>query len=827
MLAFFQGLSEEVRFAVRMMLRNPGFTAIATLSLALGIGANSAIFSLADALLLRPLAIRQPDAVMAISTDPGNESEMLGTMGGVSYPDYRDFRDKLRSFDGMAAMNLTRVGVAKSANDSAHLRGAMLVSDNFFTVLGVELALGRGFLPEEGAVSGQAPVAVLSYDFWRTDFSSDPGVLGRSIRINGIDFNIVGVAPERFIGVDQYVRPHLYAPAAMEQRLHASAQNPLEDRSNHEFDVKGRLKPGITREPAQAELTAIWKGLESAHTVTDRQRVPRVRTELQARVAQDTPDAYLVSLLMTLVAVVLIIACANVANLLLGRARGRSREIAIRLALGVSRARLVRQLLTESMLLALLGAVVGLGFAAAGIRFLQTIRIPTDLPISITPQLDERVLVFSLICAVVSAIVFGLAPALQSSKPDLVPVLKSAESGQPAQRRLTGRNALVIGQVAMSMILLIATGMLLDGFRHTLVLNPGFRIDHLLTMQFDTSLVRYRPQQSHDFYRTLVEKARVLPGVRGVTLASTIPMSPGQDVRNIAPEGHEFPKGQSSTQVFCTYVDENYFDVMQTPIARGRAFTPSDKQDTARVAIVNEQFAKTYWPGQDVIGKRLQIADKTENQWVQVVGVTKTGRYVFAGEPPTSFIYFPFAQNLHQSMYLLTNSYGDPATLAAPLRELVRSLDPGQPIFNVRTMEDFYQIRTISIMRIIVEVVGTMGGVGLTLALIGLYGLIAYSVSRRTREIGVRMAIGAKRSDVLKMVLRQGLKLSLVGIVIGGAISVAVSKLLTAGLVGLGHPNSATYVVVPLVLFLVTLASCYLPALRASRVDPMVALRYE
>lgn len=827
MLAFLQALSEEIRFALRMMARKPGFTAIATLSLALGIGANSAIFSLADALLLRPLAIRQPNSVMAVSTDPGSESEMIGSVGGVSYPDYRDFREKSHSFDGMAAMNLTRVSVAKSANDSAHLRGAMMVSDNFFTVLGVEPALGRGFLPTEGAASGQIPVAVLSYDFWRTDFSSDPGVLGRSIRINGIDFNVVGVAPERFIGVDQYVRPHLYVPAAMEQRLNASAENPLEDRSNHEFDVKGRLKPGVTREQAQAEIAAIWKGLEPLHTVTDRQRVPRVRTELQARVAQDTPDAYLISLLMTLVAVVLIIACANVANLLLGRARGRSREIAIRLALGVSRARLVRQLLTESMLLALLGAVVGLGFAAAGIRFLQTIQIPTELPISISPQLDERVLIFSLICAVVSAIVFGLAPALQSSKPDLVPALKSAESGQPTARRLTGRNALVIGQVAMSMILLIATGMLLDGFRHTLVVDPGFRIDHLLTMQFDTSMVRYTPQQSHDFYRSLLDKARAVPGVRAVTLASTIPMSPGQDVRNVSPEGYQFPKGQLSTQILCSYVNENYFDVMQTPIIRGRAFTPNDKEDAPRVAIVNEQFAKTYWSGQDPIGKRLQIANKTQNQWIQVVGVTKTGRYVFAGESPTSFIYFPFAQNPRQSMFLLTNSYGDPAPLAAPLRDLVRSLDADQPVFNVRTMEDFYQIRTISIMRIIVEVVGTMGGVGLTLALIGLYGLIAYSVSRRTREIGVRMAIGAKRSDVLNMVLRQGLKLSLAGILIGGAISVAVSKLLTTGLVGLGHPNSATYVVVPLVLFVVTLVSCYLPALRASRVDPMVALRYE
>lgn len=823
MLAFLQAISEELRYALRLLVRNPGFTAVATLSLALGIGANSAIFSLADALLLRPLPVYRPSSVVSVSTDPRNESE---TMGGVSYPDYRDFRDKTHSFDGMAAMELTRVSVAKSANDSAHLRGALMVSDNFFTVLGVEPALGRGFLPEEAAASGQSPVAVLSHDFWRTEFSSDPTILGRRMRINGIDFNIVGVAPESFTGVDAYVRPNLYIPAAMAQRLNASTENPIEDRNGHDFDVKGRLRPGVKREQAQAELATIWKGLEPQHSVADRQRILRVRTELQVRVVQDTADAYLITLLLALVGVVLIIACANVANLLLGRARGRSREIAIRLALGVSRARLVRQLLIESMLLALLGAIVGLFFAAAGIRFLQTIQIPTDLPISISPQLDERVLVFSLVCAIASAIVFGLAPALQSSKADLVPALKSAESGQPALRRLTGRNALVIAQVAMSMILLIATGMLMDGFRNSLVLDPGFRIDHILTMQFDTSLVRYTPSQSHDFYRTLVDKAGALPGVRALTVASTVPLSPGQDEEKAAPEGHQFPKGQLTALIFSSVVDENYFNVMQTPILRGRAFTASDKEDAPPVAIVNEQFAKTYWPGQDAIGKRLRI-DSKKDQWLQVVGVAKTGKYTYTGEPATSFLYLPFAQNPRKSMYLLTNSHSDPAALAAPLRELVHSLDPDQPVFNVRTMQDFYQIRAVSNMRMVVEVVATMGAVGLALALIGLYGLVAYSVARRTREIGVRMAIGAGRSDVLKMVLRQGLKLSLAGIAIGGAISVAVTRVLAAGLIGLGHPNAATYVIVPLVLFLVTLASCYLPALRASLVDPMVALRYE
>ena len=815
-------LLQDVRYGLRTLIKSPGFTLIAVLSLALGIGANSAIFSLADALLLRPLPIHEPGSVVAISADPANES---GTMGGVSYPDYRDLRDKTSSFDGITAFQLARVSLAKSANDSAHLRAALMVSGNFFQVFGIEPALGRGFLPEEDAVSGRNPVAVLAHDYWRTEFSSDAAILGRKVRINGIDFTIVGVAPRSFIGVDQYVRPHLYVPAAMTQRLGASTENQFEDRNSHGFDVRGRLKPGVNREQAQAELATIWKGLEGLHSTADKQRVIRVRTELEARVIQDPPDAYLISLLLALVGVVLIIACANVANLLLGRARGRVREIAIRLALGVSRGRLVRQLLAESLLLAAAGAVVGLAFGYAGIRFLQTIRIPTDLPISISPQLDTRVLLFSFACAILSAIVFGLAPALHSSRPELVPALRSSDLEQ-APRRLTVRNALVIAQVAMTMILLIATGMLMDGFRHALVLNPGFRIDHVLTMQFDTSLVRYTQAQSHDFYRSLVDKARALPGVREVTLSSTVPLSPQQDVERVAPQGFEFPKGQSSAPILSAVVDENYFRVMQTPVVSGRSFAPTDKEDAPLVAVVNQQFAQTYWPGQDPVGKRLRIDSKKDSS-IQVVGVTKTGKYTYTGEPATSFLYLPFAQNPRKSMYLLSNSDGDPAALAGPLRQLAHTLDADQPVFNVRTMEDFYQIRAISVMRMIVEVVGTMGTVGLVLALIGLYGLVAYSVAKRTREIGIRMAIGAARSDVLKMVLRQGLTLSAAGIVIGGLISIAVSRLLTAGLVGLGQPNSATYFIVPALLFAVTLASCYVPAFRASRVDPIVALHYE
>lgn len=822
-LPFFELLAADLRFAFRLLHKNPGFTAIAVLSLALGIGANSAIFSLADTLLLRPLPVLEPSAVVTVSTDPPN---MADGIGGVSYPDYRDLRAKSQSFAGLAAFQLAALSVAKSPADSPQLRAGVMVSDNYFQMMGIQPVLGRGLLPEEGQVPGRDAVVVLAYDFWRTEFSGDPAVLNRNIRINGIDFNVVGVAPKSFTGTDEYVRPHFYVPLMMWQRLNALSKNPLEDRHQHDFDVKGRLKPGVAREAAQAELAAIWKGLEPLHSDEDRRRAVRVRTELQARVQSSPYDAYLIAMLMVLVALVLLIACANVANLLLGRGRSRSREFAIRIALGVSRARLVRQLLTEGVLLALLGVVAGIAFAYGGIRFLQTIRIPGDFPIVISPRLDGRVLLFSLLSGLASALIFGMAPALQSSKADVVPALKNAESGHGARQRMLGRNSVVVGQVALSMILLIATGMLIDGFRKLLVMNPGFRTDHILTAEFDTSMVRYSPAQTHDFYKNLVARARTLPGVHEVSLGGAIPLAPSQSSENVVPEGYQFGKGQVNAWVVSSAVDENYFDVMQTPIIRGRSFTANDKEGAPLVAIVNEQLAKTYWPNQDAIGKRLRI-DSKKDQWLQVVGVTKTGKYTYVGEPPLPFVYLPFAQNQRTRMVLFADSFGDPAASAAPLREIVHTLDANQPVFNLRTLGEFYHQRAIAIPRMIMEIVATMGAVGLTLALIGLYGLVAYTVARRTREIGVRMALGARRTDVLKMVLRQGLALSVAGIAIGGTVSVAVARVLTAGLMGLGTPNSATYVAVPLTLLLVTLASCFLPARRASQVDPITALRCE
>lgn len=810
---------QEIRHALRLLARNPGFTTIAALSLALGIGANSAIFSLADALLLRPLAVLEPSRVVTVTTDP---QDGTGGIGGVSFPDYRDFREKVRSFEGIAAFDYGRFGFAKSAVETPQMRFAALVTDNYFNVLGVAPVLGRAFAGDEGQVPGRDAVAILSHDFWQNEFSSDTNIIGRIVRINAINFVVIGVAPKDFHGTDEYVRPYFYVPLSMQQRLQALPKDPLADRSNHSLGVKARLKPSATLEGAQAELTGLWKGIQ--HSEADGRRLPHVRTELQARIQDAPDDAFLVALLMSLTGVVLMIACANVANLLLGRARARTREIAIRMSLGISRARLVRQLLTESLVLALLGTALGVGFAYGGIRFLQNIRVPTDVPVVISPQLDLRVLMFALLLGVLSAMLFGLTPAMHATRTSLVAALKSADA-QTKRQRLWGRNALVVAQLAMAMLLLVSTSMLLDGFRRALLLEPGFRIDNLLIAQFDTSLVHYTPQQSHDYYRSLRARIAELPGVRAVTLGSVIPLSPQQHSEAVIPEGYSFPKGQAEAQILSNIVDENYFKVMNTRLLRGRAFTISDTKDAPPVAIVNQEFARRYWPNQDPIGKRLRIGTK-DSSWVEVVGVAQTGTYSFVGEPPSPFLYLPIAQNERNTLVLFTDITADAPSLMAPLRQVVHSLDPDQPVFNLRTMADVYSQRA-AVTRMIMEIVGTMGMIGLSLALIGLYGLVAYSVARRTHEIGIRMAIGADRADVLRMVLKQGLRLSLLGIVIGGVISLATSRLLMAGLVGLGKPNPATYFAVPVLLLIVTLAASYLPAYRASRVNPMTALRYE
>jgi predicted permease len=812
--------ARDLRHGGRLLRRNPVFAAVAVLSLALGIGAASAIFSLADELVLRPLPVPAPDRIVTVDADLPDEG-FAG--GGVSYPNYRDLRDRARSFDGLLAYRLSTVAFSPTREAAREMRIGTLVSDNFFTVLGVQPALGRSFSPGEGRVPGRDAVVVLSDDFWRSAFDADPSVVDRIVWFNGIPFQVIGVTPPAFTGLEWPVRPAFYVAASMAARLRESADDTLDDRGARVFSVKGRLRAGSSRQSAQAEMATIWSGLARQFPEANGRRQIAVRTELEARVRSDPWDAVAVGLLGGLVALVLVIACANVASLMLGRMRARAREMAIRLALGVSRSRLLRQLLAESVLLALLGCGAGLLLALGGIRFLQT--FPVGDQIVIAPELDARVVLFAVLAAAVSALLFGLAPARECLSTSLVPALKSSEA-VTRRRRTLRRHVLVVAQVAMSMVLLVATGMFVDAFRKAIVLDPGFRTDHLMMLSLDTSLVRYTPERTRSFYRDLIDRVQALPGVRAATLTSVVPFQPGYlHIEPVVPDGYQLAPGQESIATLGAVVDDRYFDTMQINVIGGRAFTAGDTATTRAVAMVNEEFARRYWPGQDPIGKRMRLPER-RGQWVEVVGVTRTGKYMWIAEEPTPFFYLPFAQQPQTRMSLFVESRTpDASALAGPLRDIVRAIDVNQPIANLRTYEGMYRERAVKMPSIVMKTIAAMGLLGLTLALVGLYGLVSYSVARRTREIGIRMAIGAGRPAVRRLVLKQGLALALAGVAIGGVASVAVARALTAALAGLGRPNPLTYVIVPLVLLALTALASDAPARRASRVDPLVALR--
>jgi len=815
-----ESILRDIRYSLRALGRQPAFVAVAVLSLALAIGANSAIFSFADAALLRPLPVRNPTAVLDVtSTTPDNPFE------GMSFPDYRDLRDKSRSFSGLAAYRLTTLAAAADPAAPARIQFANLVSDNFFTVAGVTPAAGRVFLPDEATGHAQ-PVAMVSYDFWQQNYAGDQSVIGSPLRLNGMVFTIVGVAPASFTGLDRFVRPSVFVPLGMAQRLDGDPVDPLEERGRHNLVVKGRLNAGASRESAQAELAIIGSALEREYVKTNRNRHVAVRTELQRRIQQSPQLLALVKMLMGLVALILIIACSNVANLLLARGRARSREIAIRLSIGAGRSRVVRQLMTESLIVAMAGGAAGLFLAYGGIRLLGTLSVPSDPPNVLGVQLDWRIVQFSLLAALVSCIFFGLAPAWQTARTDFVRALKTGGDSASGKRSTFGRDVLVAAQIALAMVVLIAAGMFLAGFRNTMVMPPEFRTDHLISLDTAPAVLHYSPEQIKAFYRGLVDRVRTMAGVAGVAMTQALPLSPSQTVITVVPEGYQFPKGRETTIEFGAAVDASYFSTLNVEIKQGRGFTADDRAASRRVAIVNQQFAKTYWPGQDPIGKRIRL-DSADGPFAEIVGVAKTGHYLAVNEAPAPFVYVPYEQNPRSRMTLVVQSVGDAGALAKPLREAVRSIDGNVPVFNLRTVATLYESRVTDTWLQLFQMVGTMGFIGLALATTGLYGLIAYTVSRRVKEFGIRVAIGARHRDVVWLVERRGLILAGVGIAIGGMLTALSAPMLAAGFPGLGVSSPVVYALVPLALLMVSAVASYVPARRAAGLDPLRALRNE
>jgi len=807
----------DLRYAIRTLRQSPGFALTAIASIGLGIGANSAIFSLADGLLLRPLPVPNPSRVVTLRSRTPS-----GKLGELSYPDFADLRDHNQSFDGLVAYQVAPCGMATDPKAQPQLRFGFQVSGNFFRVLEIKPQIGRGFKPEEVQVPGRDAVVVLGNDFWKSEFAGDPSVIGRSIRINGIDFTVIGVAPKSFTGMDQFLRPAFFLPAMMGPKIYT--RDLLTARGDRGWLVKGRLKSGVSSQSAEAEIAALAKSLELSYPATDRAFGMAIRTETQTRLDRGPGNAAILDLLFPAVILALLIACANVANLTLGRGRARAREIAVRLAIGAGRARLVRQLMTESLVIALAGAGLGLLMAQFVVEAFSNAQIPSDIPIQLSFELDQRVLWFTILVAGACAILFGLAPALRSTRTDLVPALKAGDSIQN-RNHWFGRNALVTLQIAGSLVLLVAATQLFRGFSYLVSHGPGFRTDHLIMMSFDPTLVRYTPQQIEQLDKKLIDRAQALPGVKSAALCFSIPLGTNQqEYEEVIPEGFQFRPGQNSVNVQANTVSPGYFDTFGVPLLRGRAFQATDLADSPRVAIVNETFARRYF-GTNPIGKRFRLKDQ-DGPWVQIVGVTATGKYNVMFEPPTDFLYLPLSQQPHLHMTLLAASNGDPSELAAPLREMVRSIDSNLPVYGVRTAGNFFEQGSVALLRRMEGIVASAGLLGLVLALVGLYAVVAYQVTRRTREIGIRMAVGADSRRVTRMILKQACTIGVTGVGIGVVLSLAGGRALTSA-VGMPAFDPVLFGLVPAMLLSVTILAASIPARRAARIDPIQALRQD
>jgi macrolide transport system ATP-binding/permease protein len=824
-LPFIENLFQDVRFALRSLRRTPGLTAFVVITLALGIGMTSATFSMVDALIFRPYPVPHPSNVVTLVSTTHDSP-----FDDFSYREYLDIRDKTQSYDGVvASASMEAVGFSAEPGTMPRIKGGMMVSGNYFHALGVEPWLGRGFREDEDQVPGRNPVVVLGPDFWRHEFASDPSVLGKTILLNGSKFTVIGVAPDSFPGMLIFGHPDFYMPLAMAQVFSTNLQkNFFEDRDDRELHVKARLKPGVTLEQARNELAVLAKNFESEYPNVNRNRGASVYTQFQARTIEDENWKFGV-IFVILALAVLLVACTNVAGLLLSRARARAREIAVRLALGAGRLRLIRLLLTESMILASLGGLAGIAIGYGVIEWFhskESIVFATELPVAVPFHMDKRVLLACIALSVLSALLCGLAPALQSTRVDLVNALKSADVDVPGRKRLWGRNLLVVAQVSMSLMLLTASFLMARGFQHTLMESTGFTKDHLLMTRFDPRLIQYNAAQTQQFYKLLAERMREMPGVQSEALTQNVPLGVDEfDGVTFVPDGFQMPPDRANFNSTMDTIDEGYFQTMGISILRGRAFLSSDTLDSPRVAIVNEHFAKHYWPAGNVVGKHIRL-DSSAGTPVEIVGVAQTIKNQNM-ESPVDFVYVPLAQHPVARMALMLRSSGDPLQLVQPVKEVVRALDPNLPMLQTRAYEDFYLNQAVRGPRIAIDLVGSMGLVGLLLAVAGLYGLVAYNVSRRTREIGIRIALGAGSSDVLRLVLGKGLLLVGIGTVIGLAMGFALEQLMNSMLFNSGGVDILAYAVVVPTLFVVTMLAAYVPARRATHIAPTQALRYE
>jgi len=799
-------LLQDLRYGARMLLKNRGVTIIAVLSLALGIGVNTTIFSLVNAVLIRPLPYTEPGRLVA----PTETQLQQGIEEGqLSYPDFDQWRKQNQVFEDMAAYS------GRIFNFAAETRperiAGTFVSASLFSVLGVQPALGRNFLPEEDETKDAASrVAILSDDLWQRRFASDPRVVGNTLKLNGEIFTVIGVMP-----------PGFKFPVSAELWVPLSLDADKADRLTHYLRSVARLKPGVTLEQAQAEMATIARRLEQQYPESNNGRGANI-ISLRDDVASKETQAVLY-ILLGAVGLVLLIACANVANLLLARATTRQKEVAIRAALGASRTRVLRQLLTESVLVAIAGGALGILLALWGLDLLAKM-FPDGLPFWVRLDIDARVLVFTLLVSVATGLIFGLFPALEASKPDLHALLKeSGRSSSAGAKRNRLRNLLVISEVALSLVLLIGATLMIESFLGLQRKAFGFDPENVLTLKLSVDGKQYAAEkQRAAFYRELMRRIKALPGVELVGATSFLPLD-GSDNTNFVVENRATAPGEQ--YLANSYiVTPDYFNALRISLLRGRAFNEQDDAETPKVAIINETMAHRFFPNEDPTGKRFKRDNAA--RFTSIIGVVSDTPQEALSTKPEAQIYFPHAQEGWNSMTLTVRATRDPGALSAAIRNEIQSVDKDQPVYDVMTMNRFIT-RSFWVPRLYAALFSVFAGVALLLAVIGVYGVISYSVSQRTHEIGIRMALGARPRDVLKLVVGRGMILVLIGSAIGLAGAFALTRVLSNMLYGVSATDPLTFTGVAVLLAGVALLACYIPARRATKVDPMIALRHE
>jgi len=806
---------QDLRYGVRMLLKHKGFTFIAVLSLALGTGANTAIFSLINTVLLRPLPIEEPRQLVALNNTGASGAFAFSSF---SYPNYKDFRDRNDVFSGLIAYRFAPLGLSNNGiNDRVW---GYVVSGNYFEVLGVQAALGRAISPEDDLTPGGHPVAMLSYKCWRQRFGGDQSVIGKDVIVNGRNYMIIGVAPPGFFGTEVISAPEVWFPMAMQAQLEAG-NSWLNERRVENVFLQGRLNPGVTMAQAQTAINAIAAQLEREYP--DINEGKRVSLSVPGFMggAMRGPVLGFAGLLMAVVGIVLLLACINLANLLLARAAERRREIAVRLALGASRFRVVRQLLTESILLALVGGALGFLPALWLVNLAMAFKLPANVPVSINLHIDYRVFIFSGLLSLATGMLFGLLPALQATKTDLVPALKD-EPSFGGGRRSWWKSTLIVSQIALSLVLLVGGGLMMRALEQAQNINLGFDPQQAVEMAFNLRLQGYESDQAKEFQKRLLDRVRALPGAQAAGIADMVPVDLHFSRAGVYVEGQPVT-GTAPTAMY-NRVSPGYFQAMGTAFLRGRDFTEQDDEKSPRVAIINETFARRFFPGEDPIGKRFSIGSP-EGTKTQVVGIVQDGKYAGLNEDSKPFMSRPVWQSSIGSTSVIVRTADDPQRMIAAVRREIQEMDSQLAVSSSTLVEKLSFAMLPS--RIVASLLGGFGLLALALAAIGIYGVISYAVSTRTHEIGIRMALGAQKSDVLKLVLGQGMVLTAIGVAIGLSAALALTRLMRNLLFGVSATDPLTFAVASLLLALVALLACYLPARRATRVDPMDALRHE